>query len=116
MNTEREKNNLRGIYFYSEGVEKDDPAWGTMALVTEASAGISYRTASVLDHWNNAMLDFWDDFSDDGVLEDIHNQIEDDPMASLSVKKEYYLIKLRHSLFPCVELSQQKSVVSICGW
>ncbi len=81
------KNNLRGIYFYSEGVEKDDPAWGTMALVTEASAGISYRTASVLDHWNNAMLNFWDDFSDDGVLEDVHNQIEDDPMASLSVKK-----------------------------
>lgn len=81
------KHNLRGIYFYSEGVEKDDPAWGTMALVTEASDGISYRTASVQDHWNNAILNFWDDFSDDGVLENVHSQIEDDPMASLSVKK-----------------------------
>lgn len=80
--------NLKGIYFYSEGVEKEDPAWGTMALVTEASGGISYRTASVQDHWNNGMLNFWDDFSDDGVLEDIHEQAENDPMASLSVKKK----------------------------
>lgn len=81
------QNNIKGIYFYSDGVEKDDPAWGTMALTTEASNGVSYRTASVQDHWNNAILNFWDDFSEDGILSDIYKQEENDPMASLSIKK-----------------------------
>ena len=27
----RDQDGIKGIYYYSEGVEKSDPAWGTMA-------------------------------------------------------------------------------------
>lgn len=87
-NEYRQQNGLSGIYMYSEGVDKNDPAWGTIALTTVAGEGISWRTSSVRDSWSNAILDFWDDFSADGVLEEKKRPSgEDDPMASLAVKK-----------------------------
>jgi uncharacterized protein (DUF608 family) len=79
---------LKGIYFYSDSVNHADPAWGTMALTTETSRGVSFRTSSCKDDWNNAILNFWDDFSDDGSLQEQQPSGEDDPMASLSVKKQ----------------------------
>lgn len=86
-NEYRDCDGLKGIYMYSKGVDSVDPAWGTVALSTEAASGVTYRTASRPDDWNNAILDFWDDFSADGVLEDREKMVEDDPMASLAVKK-----------------------------
>lgn len=65
----RDRGGVRGIYFHSEGVDAQDPAWGTMALVTQADAAeVSWRTSSKPDDWNNAILNFWDDFSADGWL------------------------------------------------
>jgi uncharacterized protein (DUF608 family) len=86
-NTYRETDGIKGIYFYSDGVGKDDPAWGTVALTTQASDGVSYRTSSRVDRWCNSMLSFWDDFSDDGILKERDKLEDEDPMASLSVKK-----------------------------
>lgn len=86
-NSYKEGNGLKGIYFYSEGVEKDDPAWGTIALTTQAAQGVTYRTSSRADDWNNGILNFWDDFSADGTLAERSQQEDEDPMASLSVKK-----------------------------
>lgn len=87
-NEYRSLSGLKGIYFTSDSVSKDDTAWGTMALVTQASDGVSYRTSSRPDDWSNSMLSFWDDFSEDGVMnERTEPVIEDDPMASLAVKK-----------------------------
>lgn len=82
-----EDGGLKGIYFYTEGVDKGDPAWGTMALCTQAAGEVSYRTSSTADYWSNAILDFWDDFSRDGVLTERQKVEDEDPMASLSVKK-----------------------------
>lgn len=88
-NEYREQDGLKGIFFYSDGVTKEDPAWGTLALTTAADQGVSYRTSSRPDDWNNAILNFWDDFSADGVMtERTRPADEDDPMASLAVKKE----------------------------
>lgn len=78
---------LKGIYFYSDGVEKNDPAWGTIALSTQAAQGVTYRTSSRADDWNNGILNFWDDFSADGTLTERSKQEDEDPMASLAVKK-----------------------------
>jgi uncharacterized protein (DUF608 family) len=86
-NIYRETDGIRGIYFYSDGVGKDDPAWGTMALTTQAGEGVSYRTSSKADDWSNSMLNFWDDFSDDGLLRERDKPEDQDPMASLAVKK-----------------------------
>lgn len=87
VNKYRETTGIQGIYMYSDSIKKDDPAWGTIALTTQAKQGVSYRTSSRADDWNNAILNFWDDFSADGVLTE-RKQLEDnDPMASLAVKK-----------------------------
>ena len=87
-NVYREEKGMKGIYFYSEDVDRDDPAWGTMALVTDSKGVVSYRTTSKPDNWSNALLNFWDDFSDDGVMVEKPQPLEDDPMASLAIKKQ----------------------------
>lgn len=86
-NAYREEDGLKGIYFFSEGVDRQDPAWGTMALTVQDDGEISYRTSSTSDDWSNAILDFWDDFSEDGTLSEKEKSADDDPMASLAVKK-----------------------------
>ncbi len=87
-NAYREGQGLKGVYLSSDGVKKDDPAWGTVALTTLAEAGVTYRTSSKADQWCNAMLSFWDDFSADGMLTERAKQEDVDPMASLAVKKQ----------------------------
>ena len=86
-NTFKIYDSFRGIYFDSEGVDSTSAAWGTMALTTQESTGVTFRTASKKDSWSNSLLSFWDDFSADGELTEKYRQEEDDPMASLSVKK-----------------------------
>lgn len=87
-NVYRDMDGIKGIYFSTDGVEKNDPAYGTMALTTEAKEGVSYRTSSKPDSWNNALLNFWDDFGADGIVSEQAFSGEDDPMASLAVNKK----------------------------
>ena len=86
-NVYRESERCKGIYFYSDGVDKNDPAWGTMALATGSEGGLTYRTSSKRDSWANGILNFWDDFSEDGEMTERQPSGENDPMASLAVKK-----------------------------
>ncbi len=78
---------VSGIYMTSNGVDKDDAAWGTFALTTPDVQQITYRRSSTPNHWANAILDFWDDLSDDGLLVDKDRLVDNNPMASLAVKK-----------------------------
>jgi len=87
-NQYREEGKIRGINFLPGEVDKSDPAWGTMALTTDASEAVTYRTSSVPNDWANSVLDFWDDFSDDGKLEEKSELLDDDPMASLAVTRK----------------------------
>ena len=88
-NSFREDERVQGIYMYSEGVDSDHPAWGTMALTTpkEEDSGISWRTSSIHNTWSHALLNFWDDFSADGHLNEKPEHADNDPMASLAVSK-----------------------------
>ena len=88
-NQYRSTDGFKGIYMYSEGVNKNDPAWGTMALsIPEEEDGkVTYRTSSAQNSWSNSLLDFWDDFSSDGLLTEKDQLIDEDPMASLAVLK-----------------------------
>jgi len=79
---------FRGIFFKPGEVDQQDPAWGTMTLTTDANSGVTYRTSSVPNAWSNAVLDFWDDFSDDGMLIEKAESADNDPMASLAVRQE----------------------------
>lgn len=86
-NSFRQEGGISGIYMYSDGVDKNSPAYGTIALSTNAQEGVTYRTSSRPDRWWNAILDFWDDFSEDGELQEKSESADSDPMASLAVKK-----------------------------
>lgn len=87
VNVYKTGNGVQGIYMYSDSVNRRDAAWGTMALTTNSASGLSYRTSSRSNDWENAMLDFWDDFSADGTLTDKSKLVDDDPLASLAVQK-----------------------------
>ncbi len=88
INAYRADGPVKGIFMTSDGVPADSPAWGTIALATTAGSGVTYRRSSRNNDWENALLDFWDDFSVDGELTDKTELVDDDPMASLAVRKE----------------------------
>ena len=84
----RVSGDISGIYFApGEKEDRTNQAWGTIALTTMAEDGISYRTNTTKDRWNNDLLTFWDDFSEDGVLSELDTYYGPDPMASLAIKK-----------------------------
>lgn len=86
-NSYKREGELQGIFMHSDSVNRQDAAWGTIALTTNSTTGVSYRTSSRSNDWENAMLDFWDDFSVDGVLTEKSKLVDDDPLASLAVQK-----------------------------
>ena len=76
----------RGVLLDSEGVSPRSAAWGSIALVTPATEGVSHRTSWVREEWGFPILDFWDDFSADGRVEEREKPDEADmPVASLAV-------------------------------
>lgn len=85
-NTIKEENGLKGIHYTSDGVDKDTEQWGTFSLVSISEGETSYRTNWLPVKWGNTTLDFWDDFTDDGVLEDRPSHGTNTPMGSLAVK------------------------------
>lgn len=82
----REDPNMRGIIFTSDGVDEDSEQWGEMALICPMEGDLSYRTNWLPEHWGRSILDFWDDFSDDGIVEERIDNTSQKPMASLAIK------------------------------
>lgn len=85
-NTFRQSAPVSGIFMTSDGVERNAEPWGTMALTTPDQKSCSFRTSWLPEKWGTSLLDFWDDFSEDGAL---HERTSDSqtPWASLAVKK-----------------------------
>jgi non-lysosomal glucosylceramidase len=75
---------LQGVRLVSDGVARGDSAWGSLAVATTATRGVTRRTAWAEHRWNGALLDFWDDFSADGSIEP-RTASTDTPTASLAV-------------------------------
>ncbi len=75
----------QGLFLRSEGVSPQSEFWGTLALATDA-ARISWRTAWPVLSWGDTLLDFWDDFSADGALEERQAAGADAPIASLAAR------------------------------
>jgi len=86
VNRWREGNGLRGLDMRSDGVPTDAEQWGTLALtVLDApDQTVTARAAWYDVPWGDALLDFWDDFSADGRLEDRPPGDADSPTASLA--------------------------------
>lgn len=86
-NTFRRGKRVQGMFMETAGVPEAAEQWGTMALITTARTGTSHRTAWLAGRdWGDTLLDFWDDFSAAGRLEDRPAQGTDAPMASLAVR------------------------------
>jgi non-lysosomal glucosylceramidase len=81
----RHETGINGIYMESEGVDKNAEQWGDMTLICVSDGSISYRTAWLPERWASSLLDFWDDFSADGKLENRKDGVSDKPIASLAV-------------------------------
>lgn len=83
---------LKGLYFYSQSIDPKHPAWGNFSLATDSDQKVTYRTFSVDNAWANSVLNFWDDFSDDGLISNpvasVRHSVggDQDPMGSLAVK------------------------------
>ena len=85
VNRYRSSAGVQGLYLSSRGVDRKAASWGTLALTTTASEGVTCRTAWQKAGWGTSTLDFWDDFSADGMLEERDADGADGPVASLSV-------------------------------
>jgi non-lysosomal glucosylceramidase len=99
----RRSKELCGLFMDSQGVDPQAEQWGSMALATTATSDLSYRTAWLKAGWGTSTLDFWDDFSADGRLENRRSDGEDMPIASLCVST---------TLAPGAE----KSITFIIAW
>ncbi len=74
-NTFLTEQGINGILFSSEGVDHSVDQWGEMALVSTSDGNISYRTAWLPEGWGSSILDFWDDLSADGKLENRMDEV-----------------------------------------
>jgi uncharacterized protein (DUF608 family) len=80
---------IQGLALASAGVDPQAEQFGTMALMTTASEGVTYRTTWLATNlWNNALLDLWDDFSANGELHEREPAGSEAPVGSLAVKLE----------------------------
>ncbi|QGY46164.1 hypothetical protein GM418_21590 [Maribellus comscasis] len=79
------KDGLNGILFTTEGVGRESEQWGEMSLVCVSPGKISYRTSWLPKRWGTSLLDFWDDLSADGKLDNRIDENNDKPMSSLAV-------------------------------
>ena len=88
VNTIRAKDGVNGIYYTSDGVDPESEQWGDMSFVSLNEGETTFRTAwqPKTNRWDKKRLDFWDDFSADGVLEERVNEKANAPMGSLAVK------------------------------
>lgn len=84
----RERDGLRGILCFSEGVATNSPAWGSIALSTfDADASLTFRESFAPNKWSAMVLDFWDDLSDDGELGPLAADENSEPHGGLCLKK-----------------------------
>lgn len=81
----REEEAMKGIFFTSDGVDRTADQWGNMALVCTSEGRFSFRTGWLPERWGSSILDFWDDLSSDGMLENRNDYISAKPMASLAI-------------------------------
>ena len=76
---------LQGIFLSSDAVSSEAEQWGSIGLSTTCNEAATFRTSWAELSWGDSLLDFWDDFIDDGRLENRESRGIDSPTASLAV-------------------------------
>jgi non-lysosomal glucosylceramidase len=96
-NEYRDEEKFRGLFLSSTGLDRDDLARGSLALIT-TDIDPTYRSSWLEGGWFDGIQDFWDDFRADGKLSQeaafeapgghINSNMQRPLMASLGVAKE----------------------------
>ena len=71
INEFRSNENFRGLYLHADGVAANDLDYGSMSLVTDHQ-NLTVKPAWRRGAWFDFLREFWDDFSDDGLLTDLN--------------------------------------------
>jgi len=82
----RRSGRLSGLFMHSDGVPSAAEQWGTLALVALSARTATYRTGWAQLSWGDSLLDYWDDFSEDGELHERESAGSDSPVGSLAAK------------------------------
>lgn len=64
----REFENVKGLYYTPESLEESHLRYGNMAIMTSGDH-ITWKTQWFDGEWVDGIQDFWDDFTEDGLLE-----------------------------------------------
>ncbi|NUP99796.1 MAG: hypothetical protein HUU35_08070, partial [Armatimonadetes bacterium] len=81
----RQQEGLAGLVMTADLLAPDHPEYGSFVLCTPDEGEITCRTAWAALSWGDSLLDFWDDFSADGRLEERAGTARD-PQGSLAVR------------------------------
>lgn len=68
QNEFRQSGEIKGLYYTPEHLKEDHLRYGTMAICTKAT-NVTYKTQWFDGEWVDGIQDFWDDFTQDGLLE-----------------------------------------------
>lgn len=85
-NTVRTSDSAHGVLLTSDGVDPAAEQAGTVAIAVLDETDVSTRTAWADHSWGGELLDFWDDFTSDGRVDDRESE-SDAPVASLVAKR-----------------------------
>ncbi len=88
VNTLRESGDARGIFMTVENGDTGAEQYGSMAFAALAEDVTRRRTWSDRTAWGGALLDFWDDFSVDGKLDDRELVGQKNPLSSVAAMVE----------------------------
>lgn len=85
-NTARQAPGAAGAFLDSTGVDEKAEQWGSLALVVLDEPDVTIRTSWAEHRWGGELLDFWDDFTHDGRLDERAGRA-DAPMASVAARR-----------------------------
>ena len=87
VNKYRESGKVRGLFFSTKGTPAGAEQFGTMALTTITAGPTSHWTNVPHDcmGWHGGLLEFWNDFADDGKLDKTRPGKSDSPHGLMTV-------------------------------
>jgi non-lysosomal glucosylceramidase len=84
-NTVRQAGSVHGVLLTSDGVDPAAEQAGSVALAVLDESDVSTRTGWADHSWGGELLDFWDDFTADGHVDE-RESTADGPVASVVAK------------------------------
>jgi non-lysosomal glucosylceramidase len=71
INEFRDAGNYRGLYQHANGIDANDLEYGSLSLVTDHQ-NLTVKPAWRRGAWFDFLREFWDDFSEDGLLTNLN--------------------------------------------